>query len=384
VDSTGLTRPAFTDIMDTLQSLFQGIYGTDAYIDPDSKDGQMLAIVAKAVDDSNAQAQAVYTSFSPATAQGAALSSNVKINGLARKIASNSTALVNCVGQVGTVINGGQVQDASGNIWSIPDGTIIPSAGTVQVTATCLTEGAITAPAGTIDVINTPTLGWQSVSNPSDAVPGAPVESDAALRIRQSQSTSLPAQTPLAAVSAAVAACAGVTQVKAYENDGSTTDSNGLPAHSICLVTVGGAAADIGAAIQQKKCPGTTSFGSTSQSVTDPGTGITYTIKYTPAAPVPMGVVINIKALAGYTSTIGAEIIAAVVAYVNALGIGQSSYLARLYLPAQLGAIGDGATFELQSITQGTLAGPWTAADFAIAYNQIATLTSGGVTLNVS
>lgn len=32
---------------------FQQIYGTDAYLDPDSKDGQMVALVALAIHDAN-------------------------------------------------------------------------------------------------------------------------------------------------------------------------------------------------------------------------------------------------------------------------------------------------------------------------------------------
>lgn len=50
----------------------------------------------------------VYNAFSPSTAQGAGLSSVVKINGIRRKTASYSTVDLRIVGQVGTIVTGRQ------------------------------------------------------------------------------------------------------------------------------------------------------------------------------------------------------------------------------------------------------------------------------------
>ena len=62
-------------------------YGSDAVLTPDSQDGQLLAVFAQAIYDNGQALIAIYNSFSPATAQGAGLSSLVKINGLARDVA---------------------------------------------------------------------------------------------------------------------------------------------------------------------------------------------------------------------------------------------------------------------------------------------------------
>ncbi len=85
----GISAPDFQTILDKLTSYFQQIYGDDAYLDPDSKDGQMVALYALGIHDANNAAIAVYNSFSPATGKGRALGSNVKINGIARKTATN-------------------------------------------------------------------------------------------------------------------------------------------------------------------------------------------------------------------------------------------------------------------------------------------------------
>ena len=76
---------------------------------------QFLGIVAAAINDSNAAAVAVYNSFSPATAQGNGLSSVVKINGITRLVASNSTVDLTVVGIAGTTITNGQASDSSGS-----------------------------------------------------------------------------------------------------------------------------------------------------------------------------------------------------------------------------------------------------------------------------
>ena len=99
VSSTGITAPALNDILDTLISNFQSIYGVDVYLGPDTQDGQWLGILAQAIYDSNQTAVAVYNQFSPQYAIGAGLSSVVKINGLLREVSTNSTAVVLIVGQ---------------------------------------------------------------------------------------------------------------------------------------------------------------------------------------------------------------------------------------------------------------------------------------------
>src|SRR5581483_3778628 len=94
----GISAPDYADIFRQLQNAFWSIYGTDANLAADSQDGQMIAIFAQAIYDANQLAIKTYNDFSPATAQGAGLSSVVKTNGLARQVASRSTAVVTITG----------------------------------------------------------------------------------------------------------------------------------------------------------------------------------------------------------------------------------------------------------------------------------------------
>ncbi|WP_227454801.1 baseplate J/gp47 family protein, partial [Escherichia coli] len=315
VTAQGISAPDYQTILDTLTSYFRQIYGSDAYLEPDSKDGQMVALVALAVHDANNTAIEIYNSFSPTTAQAAALSSNVKINGITRKVATNSTADLLLTGTAGTTITNGSARDKNGIIWNFPASVAIGVDGTVLVTATCANSGSVAAMAGTITTINTPTRGWVSVTNPAAATVGTPAETDAELRIRQSQSVALPSITPFEALDGAVSNVTGVTRHKLYENDTGSEDGNGLPPHSVAVIVDGGDVTDIAQAIRGNKGQGTATHGTTSVTVPDKY-GNPHVIKFSRSSDVPVYARIKLKVFTGYTSQIGQQIQQAISDYI--------------------------------------------------------------------
>ena len=383
ITDTGISAPAYSDIYASLQASVKAIYGTDVYIDPDSQDGQLLAIVAKAQYDANAAAIATYNSLSPATSQGTALSNNVKLNGIARLVASNSTATVTLIGTVGTVITNGVVQDINGNNWNLPSSVTIPSGGSINVTATAVDAGAITAGVGEINKIQTPTLGWQSVTNAASASVGAPVETDAALRQRQTLAVALPSLTVLDGLLGAVKSISGVSEAVAYNNDTNATDANGLPAHSISLVVNGGSDAVVAATIFDKKSPGVATYGSTTVTVIDSG-GNSNAVKFYRPTVVEIDVVVTVHPLtSGWTTTIATEIKNAIVSYINALSIGADVYRSNLFLPAQLFGAADSATYNITALTLARHGNSQGTADLVMAFNEVADCLVANVTVTV-
>lgn len=382
LSAAGISRPAYSDILETLQYQFKSIYGDDAYIEPDSQDGQLLAVFAKAVDDVNAQTVNVYNSFSPATAQEGALSNVVKINGINRQVATKSSVLLRITGTVGSILVGAVASDGASR-WLIPDGTVIPGAGFIDVTAEAESVGAVGALTGTITTIETPTLGWQAVTNLSAAAPGAAVEKDAALRKRQALSTGRPTRTVLEGIVGAVADLDGVTQLRAYENDANAVDANGLPPHSIALVVQGGVAAEIAQAILLRKGPGCYTQGTTSLVVYD-SSGNPNTIRFYIPTSKRVIASVTIKGLTGYNSTIGDALKAKVAAYVSALGIGKKVDIGKLYLPAQLFGGAGSETFELDILQIAFFGNALGTADLAIAFNELASLAVSDIALAVT
>ncbi|BFO03420.1 baseplate J/gp47 family protein [Pseudomonas guariconensis] len=384
ITATGISAPTYAEVLAFLQDQYRSIYGADVYLGSDSQDGQFLGVIALAISDANAATIAAYLSFSPGTGQGAGLSSNVKINGIKRMTASSSQADVVVIGQAGTTIINGVAEDEDGNKWALPASVIIPAGGEVTVTAACSVVGAITASPGQINKIATPTRGWQSVSNPNAASPGAPVETDAALRQRQKTSTALPSLTVLEGTIGAVANVPGVTRYAAVDNDTGATDSNGIPEHSLAIIAEGGDATAIAQAIAAKKGPGGGTYGTTSVTVLNVY-DMPITISFFRPTYQAMTVAIALKALPGYTSAIGVSVQEAVSDYINKVPIGGGPSQSVEWADALTAAnsVPGSATFKLTSLI---ITGPGGAGapDVPLAFNQASTCSPADVALTVT
>lgn len=373
VTDQGISAPDYQTILDKLSEYFRQIYGNDAYLDPDSKDGQMLAIYALGIHDANNTAIDVYNSFSPATGRGRALASNVKINGITKKLATSSTADVVVTGENGTLIAAGSVRDANGILWDLPVNVNIPASGSLTVTATCRTPGPVAALANSITRIANPTRGWLSVTNPLAATAGVAGETDAQLRQRQARSTALPSITTIDGLDGALLDVTGVSRVRIYENDQDIVDANGLTPHSINCIVDGGDATTIATIISKKKDQGTSTFGTTTINIIGKY-GEPKAIKFSRPVVVEAFIDIDITTYPGYTSQIAEEMKAEIAKYINALRIGDDVLLSRLYSPANLGVMsgGDSKYYDINALKIGKSASTVAASNIVTAYNEAA------------
>jgi hypothetical protein len=386
ISATGIAAPTFAQVYAYLQGQYAAIFGADALVTPDTQDGQLLAVFAQAITDANAACVAVYNSFSPATAQGAGLSSNVQINGLTRLVPSASVALLTISGTPNVVLpNNSSVIDPQQNVWLLAPSSTIGPTGIGGALATCQTLGAIGSglPANGF-TINTPTFGWTGVINQGITV-GAPVETDAALRSRQAQSVSLPSLTIFEGIVASIAQVVGVTRVKGYENNTSSglSLSGGavLPANNLLFVVEGGAALAIGNAIFAKITPGIPTWNSgggnnVSQTLTD-ANGSTRLINFQTAIENFMSMTISVHPLSGWSPITETLITSAVNAYFAALPIGSNiSYFGLINVIA-LPNTPQAGTFEITGLilTGGT-------TDQQLPYNYAP--QAGSITYNLT
>lgn len=382
VDKTGFHYPDYPTVLDYLKQEYRAIYGADTYLEADSQDGQWVAILALAMFDSMQVAATVYNSFSPLTAQADALSRNVKINGIARLVASYSTVDLRIVGTAGTVITNGQAEDTLGQKWKLPTTVTIPVGGEIVVTATAAEIGNVNAAANTVNKIATPTLGWQTVNNAAAATVGDPVETDAELRLRQSQSTMIPSLSVMEGIVGAVASLAGVSRYRGYENDTTTTNADGITAHTIALVVEGGTTQAIAEAIAAKKTPGTKTQGTTSYTTYDQY-GIANIINFYRPTVATIGIEVSLTALTGYLSTTGDLIKAALKAYIDTLEIGDDVLITKLYTPANLSNVDLTNTYNVTQIRIKKNAGSFGTSNISLAFNEIAQTALTDVTLVV-
>jgi uncharacterized phage protein gp47/JayE len=384
VTPAGISAPDYPTILSRMTDYFRQIYGEDAYLDPDSKDGQMLALYALGIHDANNAAIAVYNAFSPVTASGRALSNNVKINGIARKGASYSSVDVVLTGEVGTLIASGSLRDENGQLWDLPTNITIPVSGSITVTAVCQAAGAVPVRAGALNQIATPTRGWYSATNPLAATPGEAVESDAELRQRQSRSTALASRTTADGLDGALLNIDGVSRVRIYENDSDISDDNGLPPHSISCIVDGGDATQIAETLSARKDQGTSTWGTTQVTVTG-RYGEQKNIRFSRPVSVPIYVHIELAALPGYSSQTAQAIKEQVVTYINGLGIGESLLLSRLYSPANLGVMsgGDSRYYDIRALEIGKNPQELASASIEILFNEAAQCSAENIEIMV-
>lgn len=383
IDESGISAPTFDEVLAYLQTQYRSIYGQDIYLGNDSQDGQFLGIVAAAINDANAATVACYNAFSPNTAQGNGLSSVVKINGIMRLLPSKSTADVKLVGVVGTVITNGVVSDVNNKRWLLPDSVTIPLAGEITVTATAQDDGAIDAAIGEINKISTPVYGWQSVTNPSEAVTGDPLENDAELRVRQQISVAVPSLSIFEGIVGSVANIVGVEKTAGYENDTNSTDANGLPGHSISLIVEGGDATEIANIIAEKKTPGTGTNGSITTTVID-SVNSTHVIKFSRPTHAAIKVNLSITALTGWSATITPIIKQAIADYVNSLAIGEDVEYFALFVPANLSNTGYASAYKISAMTIAKDAGAFGTADITIPFDGLAVCDVADISITVS
>lgn len=383
IDATGYHYADYPAFLAWRTQQYMDIYGSDIYVDPDSQDGQLIAVQAKSDYDTAAQGAAKYASYSPSTAQGVSLSRNVKINGLNRGVPTNSTVDITIVGQAGTIIKNGVVQDDLNQKWDVPL-TTIPSGGTITVTATAQVVGAISAGVNSVNSIFTPTLGWQTVTNASAANAGAPVESDASLRARQAVSTANPSLTVLAGTVGAVSNLVGVTKVQPYENDTDSTDANGVPSHSFSLVVAGGDVVQIAQAILLHKTPGTGTYGTTSQLVYD-SEGMPVTIKFFRPTVASIKAEVTISAKVGWSTNFIPLIQQAVADTINAGNIGATVLITKLYAPAYLLGTAAGSTFDISLLRIAKNSGSFGTTNISLTFvEQPVTVAASDVTVIVT
>lgn len=392
ITAAGLSVPSFSDIQSALLSSYSSIYGSTVYLGNDSADYQWISAVALKLNDNMGLCQLAYNARSPQTAIGADLDSVIKINGLTRLPSTPSTVTLLLGGIPGTPIpNGAVVADVNGILWQLPNGINIGGGGSVSSTAICQQSGTIAAAPNTVKTpVGGFTAGWTSVTNPSAASVGTPVESDSNTRARQAVSVSLPSSTRLAGTIAEIKAVPGVTLTNVLENQTSVTDAFGNEGHSMTAVVQGGTDIAVATAIFNNRGIGCNTQGATVPTMTlvpvaDPNSENVTVIGFVRPVAVPIYVSLSVHGLGlGFTTATQNEIIAAIVTYLNSLQIGEEVVQSSL-IGAALSVMTNPLQplYSVRALTLGVAPSPSGTADLVLEFFQVSTCVTGNVILTV-
>jgi len=273
----GLVIPQETDIvagvLTDLNAAFGGGLNTTTLSTPQ---GQIATSEAAIIGDKNAQIAYVVNQFDPQYASGRWQDALARIYFLTRKPATPTVVICQCTGVPNSVIPAGCiVQDAAGNLYTNPTAATIGAGSTVSVTFECTATGAVACPAGTVTKIYQAVSGWDSVTNAAAGVVGTVVESRSDFELRRQNSVAINAKSTPESIYANVFAVDGVQDCYVTDNPSNATVTVGatsysLLPHSLYVAAVGGADADIAAAIWAKKDVGCDYNGNTSVTITDP------------------------------------------------------------------------------------------------------------------
>lgn len=274
----GLETKTQAELIAQFTAAFEAIYGVDINLEQDTPDGQMMMIFIQATLDNLDLLTQIYNMFDPDNAIGTVLDQRVAINGIQRQAGTFTTTNVsitvtqslNLYGLDQSIQPIYTVSDNAGNEWQLITTASLVGAGTYPLLFQSKVPGKVLTVPNTITVAVTIILGVSVINNPTTyATLGINEETDAELKVRRQISVSLASQGYLAGLLAALENISGVESAFVYENNTGTTDSNGIPGHSIWVIVSGTALnQDIAQAIYQKRNAGAGMFGSISYVIT--------------------------------------------------------------------------------------------------------------------
>ncbi len=237
--------------------------------------------------------------------------------------------------------------------------------------------GPVSAEPGTLTIMGTPQIGWDSVTNITPATQGRSRETDEELRLRFRDTKFERASNIIEALYSALINLSGVEEVRIYENDTDFVDEFGVPPHSFMPIIVGGLSSDIAKRIWENKPMGIRSFGDSVVLIYD-SQGFAHSIGFERPDPVNIYITINLTTDTDFPATGPDRIKTALIQYfTDSLGIGDDVIYSRLYTP-----INTVQGHQVDSLFIGTSPNPTGMSNIVIDFDQIANISSANIIVN--
>ncbi len=256
---------------------------------------------------------------------------------------------------------------------------------TVDTIMIAQVAGAIEAPADTLTQIETPLVGWDSVTNPLDAILGRDEETDAELRLRRAESLQNAGAAVPEAIRSRVRELPGVTAAFIVENPYDAPDVDGRPGHSFEVIVQGGDDQEIGELIWQIKAAGIQTISTATGpekivvNVID-SQGDPHVIEF--SRPTAIAIWLEVDVTLNPEETPPIDVPTAVeddvLAFGAALNIGEDVITSKLY-----GVVHETPGISTIVLRIGTAPAPTLANNIPISANELATFDSSRVTVTV-
>lgn len=272
---------------------------------------------------------------------------------------------------------------------TVPTNTLVSGGPAVTVTilettpginqgvVNCTAEetGPVIAPAGTLNVIETPVSGLTRVINVEDATVGRNVETDLELRQRRAQTLQVAGKATPDAIRAALLEIDGVTDAFVFENDAMVYVNSRPPKSYECVVN-GGDNTEILQKIWDSKPAGIEPFGSYSGLAFD-SQGQSHTVSF--SRPTQINIYLEVDLTTNSDFPVNGLALAeqALLDQGNAFGIGKDV----IVYPKLVSALNDIPGIEDVVIRIGTAPGPTLDDNILIDISQIASFDTSRITV---
>ncbi|PHM54513.1 baseplate J/gp47 family protein [Xenorhabdus sp. KK7.4] len=258
ITDTGIVIDQLSAIHERLEVGFKRIYGEDINLDADSPDGQIIGLFSQELANINQVIAFIAQMLDPYHATGAWLEQRAMYAGLVRRGAEFSYLdEVIITGNVDVTIPAGTVLTDDNRVrWVTLTEVTLNHNGSAQVGLRSQELGAFTLQAHKELQMETVIVGVDKAVTTTEAKVGSEEETDGNFLLRFMRSHSINNHDDRQGIEAALLDLPDVKQARVYENFTNQTDKNGVPAHSMNAVIIGGRNEDIALTILRKKVGG--------------------------------------------------------------------------------------------------------------------------------
>jgi uncharacterized phage protein gp47/JayE len=343
--------------------------------------GQEIRNLANVLSQTNEIVQAIYDALGVEDASGSLLAKQLSLIGIDWVTGAYSSVPLTFTATAATTVPAGTLcRTETGVTFATDAAMTLTGAGSDAVEATCTVVGPHAAAIGEVNTMVNTIYGISGVTNAAAATPGRLRATDAEMKQIHTTTVAESGQNGAARIYQALSEVTGVSAIYVLDND---TDAaiGAVPAHNVAVTVIGGADADIAAAIDNNKTTGVPSYGSTTVSVYNTTTATSHDINFSRGTAVPIYIALDITTIPGVFPDDGATTIKdALVAMFTPqeIRIGDDVVYTELYA-----AIYSVPGIIVNSYYLDTADPPTGTSDISISTLQLATLDADDIDITV-
>jgi hypothetical protein len=261
VEPEGVIIPDTEVINNGVITEFKSLFGADLIVTPNTPQGLLITAETTARDSVATNNATLANQINPNLAGGIFLDAIAALTGTQRTAASFSLVTGTVAGVPGTIIPAGSLarENVFNHLFQTVTMVTIPVTGSIDVQFQAVDPGPIACTAGTLVIIVSVVIGWETVTNAAAAVLGTDTQTDDQMRAYRRATLALQGQALPQAILAGLFATPNVKSATFRENTANTTqviDGVTMVAHSIYACVDGGTDLDVATVLLNKKSGG--------------------------------------------------------------------------------------------------------------------------------